>query len=41
LQRNKILQEQNALIFQQMVTPQRRVNCTTIHVYGVANTTCY
>jgi hypothetical protein len=24
-----------------MVTPQRPVNCTTIHVYGVANTTCY
>jgi hypothetical protein len=41
LKRNKILQEQNALIYQQMVTPQRPVNCKTIHVYGVANTTCY
>jgi hypothetical protein len=41
LQRNKILQEQNELIHQQMVTPQRPVYCTTVHSYGVANTTCY
>ena len=40
LQRNGIMQQQNALMLQQLLTPPNPVNCTTTYSFGIANTTC-
>lgn len=40
IQRNGIMQQQNALILQQMLTPPKPVNCTTTYSFGIANTSC-
>jgi hypothetical protein len=40
LQRNGMMQQQNALILQQMLTPPTPVNCTTTYPLGIANTAC-